>query len=143
MGKIKKNTKKVYEKWQSNGNSNFIQMFWDMFDSKAWQELTAYDRDLYMRMLRKYQRKVINGYVETSNSNDISMPKSEYEKFMNQRTFYKGIDNLIEHGFVKVIRNGYAAKICNIYGFSDMWKLYGTKEFEVKEEYRRLSKQRV
>ena len=61
---------------------------------------------------------------------------------MNQRTFYKSIDKLIELGFVKVIRNGYAAKICNIYGFSDMWKVYGTKGFEVKEEFKRLSKQK-
>ena len=71
------------------------------------------------------------------------MPKSEYEKLMNQKTFYKCINNLIEHGFVKVIRNGYSTRTCNIYGFSDMWKLYGTKKFEVKNEFRRLSKQKV
>ncbi len=138
-----KRVKKIYENWQTKGNSNFMQLFHDMFDSEAWQELNAHDRDLYLHMLRKHQRKVIKGYIEKSNFDDISMPKSEYEKFMNQRTFYKSIDNLIEHGFIKVVRNGYATKTCNIYGFSDMWKLYGTENFEVKNEFRRLSMQKV
>jgi len=142
MGRLKKNNK-IFESWQTKGKSNFMQIFHDMFDSEAWKSLNAHDRDLYMHMLRKHQRKVISGYIEKSNCDDISMPKSEYEKFMNQRTFYKSIDKLIEHGFVKVVRNGYAAKICNIYGFSDMWKLYGTKGFEIKEEFRRLSKQKL
>lgn len=142
MAKTKKN--KVFESWQTNGHSNFMQIFHDLFDSKAWQELNAHDCFLYLHMLRKHQRNVIKGgYIEKSNCDDISMPKSEYEKFMNQRTFYKSIDKLIELGFVKVIRNGYAAKICNIYGFSDMWKVYGTKGFEVKEEFKRLSKQKI
>ena len=139
MGR-KKQIKKVYEPWQSNGNSNFMQIFHDFFDSMAWQDLSAYDRDLYMFMLRKHQRKVIRGNIETSNYNNVSMPKSEYEKIMSNRTFYKSIDNLIEHGFVKVVRSGYAEKICNIYSFSDSWKQYGTKYFEIKNEWRRVKK---
>ena len=115
-----------------------MQIFHDMFDSKAWKSLNAYDRDLYMHMLRKHQRKVIQGNIENTNCNNISMVKSEYEKFMNARTFSKCIDNLIEHGFVKVIRNGYPIRKCNIYGLNDEWKRYGNKNFEIKNEWKRL-----
>lgn len=140
MSSRRKQTKKVFEQWQTNGNSNFMQIFHDFFDSKAWQDLTAHERDLYLFMLRKHQRSRSFGSVENSNFNNISMPKSEYEKIMSNRTFYKAIDNLIEHGFVKVVRSGYAEKICNIYSFSDEWKQYGNKNFEIKNEWRRVKK---
>lgn len=139
MGRPRKKNK-VFESWQTNGNSNFMQIFYDMFDSKAWKELNAHDCFLYLYMLRKHQRKVTSGYIEKSNYNDISMPKSEYEKIMSNKTFYKCIDNLIEHGFVRVIRSGYAEKTCNIYSFSDTWKQYGNKNFEIKNEWRRAKK---
>lgn len=137
MGRQKQKNK-VFEEWQTNGNSNFMQIFHDMFDSKAWKNLNAYDRDLYMNMLRKHQRKVIRGNIENTNYNNISMVKNEYEKFMNARTFNKSIDNLIEHGLIKVIKNGYVTRTCNIYGFNDEWKRYGTKNFEVKNEWKRI-----
>jgi hypothetical protein len=136
----KKQTKKVYEPWQSNGNSNFMQIFHDFFDSAAWASLNASDRDLYLHMLRKHQRKVISGNIESSNCNNISMVREEYEKFMNARTFSKSIDNLIEAGFIKMVKWGYPTRSCNIYAFNDAWKQYGTKNFEVKAEWRRKKK---
>ena len=136
----KSKPKIVYENWQTNGNSNFMQIFHDMFDSKAWQALNAHDRDLYMHMLRKYQRKVLHGNIENTNYDNISMVKNEYEKFMNARTFSKSIDNLIEHGFIKVIKNGYSTRTCNIYGFNDAWKFYGTNNFKIKNEWKRINK---
>lgn len=136
MAKKKKGfTKESFESGKST--SNFIALYWDMWDSKAWQELNAHERNLYLTMRRKYQRKVLNGMLDSSNKNDISMPKKEYEQIMHQDTFYKCIDNLIEKGFVKVVRNGRFTKQCNIYGFVDMWQKYGTQEFEIHHSWRR------
>lgn len=83
-----------------------------------------------MHMLRKYQRKVLHGNIENTNYDNISMVKNEYEKFMNARTFSKSIDNLIEHGFIRVIK----------YGFNDAWKFYGTNIFKIKNEWKRINK---
>ncbi len=142
MGRSKKNNK-IFENWQTNGNSNFMQIFHDMFDSKAWKSLNAHDRDLFMHMLRKHQRKVISGYIEKSNCDNISMPKSEYVKFINERTFSKSMDNLIEHGFIKVVRWGYPTRKCTIYSFNDAWKNYGAENFEIKDEWRRTDNPKV
>lgn len=122
---------------------NFVALYYDMLDSPAWAKLTAKDKDLYLRLRRKYQRKVTKGIVHESNRNDISMPKAEYRSFMHQETFEKSIDRLIELGFVKLVQNRYETRECNIYGFSDMWQNYGTKDFKIKPEHRRTLRQQL
>ncbi len=130
--------KRTFESFQTGkSNSNFISLFWDMYDSEAWQQLTAHDIQLYLYMLRKYQRKVTNGQIWDSNRDNISVPAKEYRKLMHQATFEKCIDHLIELGFIKLIENRYKTRQCNIYGFTDTWQKYGTKEFIVKPEHKR------
>lgn len=131
-------TRENFETGKNNGN--FIAMYHDMYDCKAWLDLTPYARDLYGFMRRKYTRKVTNGVIVESNKDNISMPKSEYTKLYKQDTFYRAIDMLIEHGFVRVIRNGRFTRQCNIYGFVDMWQYYGTDKFEVPNSWRRAPK---
>lgn len=114
-----------------------MMLFWDMYDSAAWQELTAKDIQLYLHMLRKYQRKSTNGIIHESNKDNISVTGKDYLKLMAPITFRKCIDHLIELGFIKLIRNGYDAKQCNIYGFNDEWQRYGTKDFHIKNEWLR------
>ena len=135
MAKKKTITKESFE--SGNGSSNFIAIYHDMYDSKAYQELTAHDIQLYMAMRRKYSRKVTKGQIWDSNKDNISMPAKEYRKMMHQATFEKCIDHLIELGFIKLVENRYKVRKCNIYGFSDMWQKYGTKEFHIKPEWRR------
>lgn len=115
----------------------FISLFDDMIESKAYLELTAHDIMLYIKLRQKYTVKKVNGVIVGSNKDDISMPKREYEKFMHQNTFYKSIDNLIDKGFIRVIRNGRFSKQCNIYGFVSMWQHYGTDKFNVPNSWRR------
>ena len=122
---------------------NFIALYHDMTGSKAWKKLTGKDIQLYIQMRQKHQRRVTKGVIHDSNANNISMPKAEYLQFMQQRTFEKCIDHLIELGFVKTVKNRYDTRECNIYGFSDMWKKYGTKDFVIRPEYRRTLKQQL
>lgn len=148
MGKAKK--KIVYESFQTGRpTGNFMMLYWDMLDSKAWQELTGNEIQLYLYMLRKYQRKNSNGIIYETNSENISAPENTtkgntgYSEFMNKRMFWKCIDHLIELGFVKLVENRYATRQANIYGFNDMWQKYGTKEFYIKSEWLRTDNQRI
>lgn len=129
------------ENFQTEGNSNFMALYFDMFDSKAWKQLTATDINLYLNMRRKYTARYTKGILTKSNRNDISMVKKEYLRLMSQRSFEKSIDHLIELGFIKVIESRYSTRECTIYGFSDMWQVYGTNKFIIKEEWKRSSSQ--
>jgi len=130
--------KRTFESFQtSKSNGNFMMLYLDMVDSEAWQQLTAYDIQLYLHMLRKYQRKTTKGQIWDSNSDNISIPAKEYRQIMHQATFEKCIDHLIEVGFLKLIENRYKTRQCNIYGFTDTWQKYGTKEFNVEPEHKR------
>lgn len=144
-----RNKKQIYEDFQASKPTNFMVIYWDMYDSKAWSELTAKDIQLYMHMLRKYHRKVTSGMIYDSNKDNISVTETTtknsigYSEFMAKETFWKSIDHLIELGFIKLIRNGYSTRQCNIYGFSDMWQKYGTKEFHIKPEWLRMKSQQI
>lgn len=135
MARKRKFTNESFETGKPNGN--FMMIYFDMLDSKAWDDLTPYAKDLYLRMRRKYTRKVSSGYIVESNKDNISMPNKEYMEFMHQRMFYKSIDQLIENGFVRMIRNGRFTKQCNIYGFVDKWQEYGKESYEIPISWKR------
>lgn len=141
--------KQNFQSFQSNNGGRLIALYFDMIDSKAWSELKGNDIKVYLYMLRKYTASYTKGMLVSCNKDNISIPKNEYlgkDKKqswiikMNQTTFMNSLDHLIELGFIKVVRNGYNSRECNIYGFSDMWKKYGTKDFTIKDEWRRAPK---
>lgn len=138
--------KKIYESFETRGNSNFICLYIDMITSEAWKELNAYDIKLYLYFKTKFHRKVINGIIENSNKDNITFPKKTYgskldeigyEEIMNQRTFFNSIDKLIELGFIRVVQHRWNIRESTIYGFSDMWKNYGTEKFKISNKDRR------
>ncbi|WP_160676749.1 hypothetical protein [Clostridium sp. C8-1-8] len=141
-----KKKKKIYESFETWGKSNFISIYIDMINSKAWKELNAYDITLYVYFKSKFHRKVLNGIVENSNKDNITFPKKTYgskldeigyEDIMNQRTFFNSIDKLIELGFIRVVQHRWTIRESTIYGFSDMWKNYGTEKFMIYKKDRR------
>jgi len=122
-----------FEPFESkNTNGRFLKIAYDMLESKAWNELNTYSMVLYFKFKKKFVR-----YNGTNNTNNISMPNSEYKAFMNQRTFEKAIDNLIEHGFIKVVEDRWHLRLCTIYGFSTQWKFYDTDAFNITDKDRR------
>lgn len=146
--------KRTFEKFQTGRpNGQFRMLYLDMLDSKAWEELTANDIQLYLLMLKKYKRQESkNGIAYGSNKDNISMTEKDhtdeygnlikgYLNYMTGRTYRKSLDHLIELGFIKLIKSGYATRECNIYGFNDMWQKYGTKEFDIKSEWFRNGEQ--
>jgi len=121
---------KPFEKAPIPDNSH-IRITMNMMRSKAWKELSAHSIVLYMEMKAKY-----TGH----NENDISFTYSEGEALMNKKTFTNSLDQLIDFGFIKVIRQSWTTRECNIYGFHSMWQHYGTKMFAVTPRIKRKSK---
>lgn len=136
MARKKKFTNESFESAKSGGQ--FVALFFDMLDSEAWNDLTPHAKDLYLRMRRKYTRKVSSGVMIDSNKDNISMANKEYLQFTHQQTFYKSIDQLIENGFVKVVRNGRFTRQCNIYGFVDKWQEYGVEGYKIPANWKRF-----
>jgi len=129
--------KKLHEPFESsNPNGKFYKITENMRKSKAWQELNLIDRALYLEFKFKFT-KYRDG---TDNRNNISMPKSEYSTFMNERTFSKTIDKIIEMGFVRVIECRWNTRECTIYGLSEQWANYGTDNFTITIKDRRIKR---
>lgn len=134
-GKKEQPTHYAFESYNSTGA--FTKICKDMMNSLAWQKLNLRQRGLYLTMKKKFTK-----YKDQStNVDDISMPTNELKQFYgDMRTFRKDIDTLIEYGFVKCIAIGWNTRTCNIYGFSDKWKLYGTDKFLITNCERRKNK---
>ena len=135
MAKKKQN----FQSFQTYRGGRFISIYFDMLTSKAWEDLNGNSIKLYLYMLSKYKVKYVKGEVDYCNKEDISIVRSEYSKFMAKNTFEKCIDELIDHGFVKV--NEYksmgGSRKLIIYGFNDVWRKYGTESFAIKDEWKR------
>jgi hypothetical protein len=146
-----KSKKQNYQSFQSAKGGRLAAVYFDMMESKAWEELSGNDIKLYLYMLKKYSAKYFKGILVESNKDNISLPKKEYlgqdetQKWIikiGRSTFTSSIDHLIELGFVKVVEykpKGGDTKLI-IYGFNDMWQYYGTNKFAIKDEWRRTNK---
>lgn len=122
-----------------NKNHKYTKICDDMMESKAWQDLSPRAMGLYLILKKKFVSK--NGGLET-NQNDISIVYDDYYQklYKSKNTLFKDVDSLIDHGFIKVVRHGKLARIPNLYGFTDTWKKYGTKDFFVHPNDKRLTK---
>jgi hypothetical protein len=126
----------------NNPATHFLRVYDDLFDSEPFLNCSNNAQLLYFRILQKYRptySKKTKEVVKT-NINDISFTEKEGMKYMSKESFRKSIDELIENGFIIVVRSGYEIRKCNIYGLSSMWRNYGTNNFIIKDEHRRASK---
>jgi len=128
MSKLAKK-KATFQRWESKtGNDKYYRICQSMFTSKPWLELSIYAHEVYSLMKQKYTRNDSKG---TDNKDDISLTYAETSAVMNKKTFTKAIDELIEHGFIKLVILGRIVRKTNIYGFSEMWEYYGTPKFQI------------
>ena len=99
----------------------FVQLFHHMIDSEAWQDLSCYASRVYTQIARKH-----NGY----NNGNLSYTYKEASKIMHRTTYSKALNELVNHGFIDVVRSGRLNKECNIFALSYRWKKYGTPQFQ-------------
>jgi len=120
MGKKKKN--KI--------DGNFVAIEHNLINSEAWKGLKSRTKWLYVEFkLRWYgdnTRNIILTYKEVKNINIMAI-----------NTFIEDRKQLIERGFIDVIKRGGLEKQRMIYGLSDRWKKYGTKDF-VKVDIKKI-----
>ena len=110
MSKKKKN--------KIDGTYSYIEH--NIINSEARKGLKAHTKWLYFEFkLRWYG----------DNARNIILTYIEANKIMSIATFINDRKLLIERGFIDVIRRGGLEKQCMIYGLSNRWKKYGTKDF--------------
>lgn len=117
----------------------YVRISKSMYTSKAWKSLKSQERDLYIAMKIKF----LKNSDGTNNSRNISFTYKEAEEIMSSKTFTKARDHLVEKGFIDIVREGWVKSECNIYAFSERWKLYGTKDFQKETRPRRISGERT
>lgn len=88
--------------------------------SEAWKGLKANTKWLYFEYKYRFYG---------DNDHNIIFTYQEAEKIMSIKTFVKSRNQLIERGFIDVIRRGGLEKQPIIYGLSNRWKKYGSEEF--------------
>jgi hypothetical protein len=131
----KKITRKTHEDFESfSDQGKFSKVCFDMMQSTAWGKLSLRQMGLYLRLKSKFT-KYSTG---KDTRNDISLPQSEWSLlYGTPSSYYKDMDELIALGFIRVVTyQGYLRKP-TIYGLSAMWKLYGQKNFVIKESEKR------
>ena len=109
---------------------HYLRLTDNMMDSKAWKALSCQAIVVYLNIKKKYN---------FTNENDLSFTYKEGLELMNKRTFTRAMDNLIENGFIYIVRQG-LLKQCSIYGLSKEWQYYGTNAFAIKPRVKRMSK---
>lgn len=120
-----------FRSFEALGSSDrHLRLTQSMMLSKAWGELSCHSITLYVHMKLKFNYK---------NEDDISFTYAEGKKLMSERTFMKSIEQLIDLGFIKIVRQGWTSREPNIFGFSDQWKHYGTDKFNVVPKRKRPS----
>lgn len=89
-------------------------------DSEAFKNLRANTKWLYMEFKLRFK---------SDNRYHIIFPYREAEKTMAINTFIKCRNKLIENGLIDIIKRGGLERQPMIYGLSDRWKKFGTKDF--------------
>ncbi len=113
--------KTVKRKKSKTNNGPFVKLDNEIIDSKPFQELTIHAKWLYVEFKKRYNGK---------NKYNISLTQKESKAIMAINTFNKSRNQLIEKGFIDLIRRGGLWKQCSIFALSERWRKYGTPEFE-------------
>lgn len=130
--------RKPYQKqmFESTGTSSdtSANIYMSMLMSEAWMQLSGMQQRLYLYCKAQY-------YAEKQKpDNDrlcFTMNQAKWSKLYklykesNAKGFYRDMEALINHGFVKCVFKGAISRQKSVYQFSSMWQKYGTPEFAV------------
>lgn len=104
-----------------------------MTESTAWRDLSATAKVLYLACKMQYF-----GDKDKPDGNDLrfTMNRAKWLKYGlyksgNAEGFYRDIEQLIMHGFVKCVSPGRVNRQKNVYEFSEKWQAFGTANFEI------------
>ena len=92
----------------------------NIINSEAWKGLKAYTKWLYFEFKLRFRG---------DNKYHIIFTYQEAKKIMSINTFNKSKNKLVERGLIDIIKRGGFYNQPAIYGLSNRWKKFGTKDF--------------
>lgn len=101
-------------------DGNFTIIEHKLINSEAFKGLSLYAKWLYVEFKLRFYG---------DNKNHIIFTQKEIKKIMSINTFYRSRAELIERGFIDIVERGGLENRPMIYGLSDRWKKFGTKNF--------------
>ena len=99
----------------------------EVIKSDAYKSLTNSARTAYTLLLAQIKKK---------GQSEVKYPYSAAADYMQQRTFTKAINQLIEIGFIIKKQSGGLYRRTNIYQFSDTWRDYSSDPDTIQQRER-------
>jgi hypothetical protein len=109
-----------------DGNFTFIEH--SLVNSEAFKTLSINAKWLYFEFKLRFYG---------DNRKHIILTYQEAIKIMSINTFIKCRNKLIENGLIDIVKRGGFYKQPAIYGLSERWKQFGTKDF-IKVDIRKI-----
>lgn len=101
-------------------DGNFTAIEHNLVNSEAFKGLNANTKWLCVEFRLRFYG---------DNRKHIIFTYKEAKEIMAINTFIKSRNKLIEHGIIDIIKRGGLERQPMIYGLSDRWKKFGTKDF--------------
>lgn len=124
MPRKKKPTHQSFE--SKNEHGRFMKLTINMLESKAWQELDAYDIAAYVH----FKSKLTKNKAGDFNHQNISLTYKEMETVMSWGRFKKSVDNLLRVGLIDIVRHSPHTRDATIYALSSRWHKFGEADFK-------------
>lgn len=112
MARTKKTPFAPWETRSTDGiEKRYIRMGATIMASEAMRSLSssAFRVYCYMRL-------------ESGGKKEFRFPHNKYRAYMSKPTFFKARDELVEKGFIDIVRNNKNLRQANDYAFSERWK---------------------
>lgn len=132
----RKQRKYLPKPFESNGKGGaYAALYLNMMNSPAWRTLTASQKVLYVACKAQYygDRENPDGDERNFTMNRSKWLQYELYKPSNAEGFYRDMEQLILHGFVRCIHQGKANRTKNVYQLSEKWQKYGKPDFKIEK----------
>lgn len=112
MGRVRKVPFQPWESKADNGvEKRYFRLGASIMASEAMRSLSSSAFKIYC-----YMR------IESAGKREFRFPHCKYRTFMSKPTFFKARDELVEKGFIEIIKNNRNRRMANVYSFSEKWK---------------------
>jgi len=111
---------------------HYLRIADNMMASKAWIDISCFAKVAYLYMKDKFN---------FTNEDDISLTYKEVKelKLMDKARYTKSLDELIEHGFIRIKRQG-ILNVCTKFELINEWQYFDTNALKVKSRVKHKSK---
>lgn len=146
MGRKKQYQPRTFESYPAiidpkKASDTSANIYNSMLLSPAWMDLTPKQKELYLvckaQMYGQKRRPKIdeeNGVGKTAFFMNRFIWGDTYKLYKlgsNERAFYRDMNALIDHGFIRCVYSGQHNKSKSVYDYSDRWRWFGEPFFDI------------